>query len=117
MNYTRLKAACYTTNLTMSVVATVSPLLFITFHDLYGVSYSLLGLLVLVNFVTQLSVDLLFSFFSHRFNMSLSVKLTPWLGVLGLILYALAPNLFPDNVYLGLVLGTVIFSASSVVTF
>lgn len=111
--YGRLRAACYTTNLTMSIVATVSPLLFITFHNLYGVSYGLLGSLVLVNFVTQLSVDLLFSFFSHRFNIPLTVKLTPWIGAAGLILYGLAPWLMPGHVYLGLVLGTAVYSASS----
>jgi fucose permease len=33
--------------------------------------------------------------------------------VAGLLLYVLAPFLFPSNVYLGLVLGTVVFSASS----
>lgn len=112
-DYGRLRAACYTTNLNMSVVSTVSPLLFITFHELYGVSYSLLGLLVLANFVTQLSVDLMFSFFSHRFNIPLTVKLTPWIGVAGLVLYGLTPWLFPNMIYFGLVLGTIVFSASS----
>ena len=76
-SYTRLKAACYTTNISMSVVSNLSPLLFIIFRNLYGFSYSLLGLLVLINFCTQLLIDLAFSFFSHKFNISLSVKLTP----------------------------------------
>ena len=52
----RVKLACYTTNVSMSVVGNLSPLLFLTFRSLYGISYSLLGLLVLINFVTQLSV-------------------------------------------------------------
>ncbi|MBQ2775815.1 MAG: MFS transporter [Clostridia bacterium] len=111
--YTRLKAACYTTNITMSVVGNLSPLLFITFHALYGVSYSLLGMLVLINFITQLGIDLLFSFFSHKFNIPLTVKITPAIAVAGLVVYALSPTLFPNAVYAGLVLGTVIFSASS----
>ena len=63
-NTTRVKYACYTTNISMSIVGNLSPVLFVTFRSLYGISYSLLGLLVLVNFVTQLTVDLLFSFFS-----------------------------------------------------
>ena len=56
--YGRLKAACYTTNVTMSVITNLAPILFLTFRELYGISYSLLGLLVLINFFTQLSVDL-----------------------------------------------------------
>lgn len=112
-SYKRLKAACYMTNISMAVVSNLSPLLFLTFRTLYGVSYSLLGLLVLVNFCTQLGIDLLFSFFSHRFNIPLAVKLTPVLTVAGLVLYAAAPLLFPANVYVGLLVGTVLFSASN----
>ncbi|MBQ9747880.1 MAG: MFS transporter [Clostridia bacterium] len=111
--YTRLKLACYTTNVTMSVVGNLSPVLFLTFRSLYGISYTLLGLLILVNFVTQLTVDLVFSFFSHKFNIPLAVKMTPMIAVVGLILYALAPVLFAENVYLGLLLGTIVFSAAS----
>ena len=110
--YNRVKYACYTTNLSMSVVANLSPVLFLTFHQLYGISFTLLGLLVLVNFFTQLTVDLLLSFFSHKFNIPLAVKLTPVLCAAGLLVYALWPFLFPDAVYAGLVVGTVIFAAS-----
>ena len=62
-NNTRLRYACYATNCTMAVVGNLPPILFITFRELYGISYSLLGLLVLTNFCTQLTVDLIFSFF------------------------------------------------------
>lgn len=112
-SYTRLKAACYMTNISMAVVCNLPPLLFLTFRSLYGISYSLLGLLVLVNFCTQLGIDLAFSFFSRRFNIPLAVKLTPALTVAGLFLYAVWPWLFPDSVYVGLVVGTVLFSVAA----
>ena len=66
----RVKMACYTTNMSMPIVSNFVPILFLTFRDLYGISYSLLGFLVLVNFVTQLGVDLVFSFFSHKINIA-----------------------------------------------
>ena len=109
----RLKLACYSANVTMSVVGNVSPVLFLTFRQLYGLSYSLLGLLVVINFVTQLIVDLLFSFFSHKINIPRAVKTIPIIASVGMVLYACAPWLFPNHVYLGLALGTVIFSAAS----
>ena len=111
--YALLKTACYTGNITMSVVGNLSPLLFLTFRSLYGISYSLLGLLVLINFSTQLTVDLIFSFFSHKFNIPKIIRLMPILGVVGLLIYAITPWILGDNVYLGLVVGTIIFSASS----
>lgn len=113
LKYKRLKAACYTTNITMSIVGNLSPLLLLTFRSLYGISYSLLGTLVLINFVTQLTVDLIFSFFSHKFNIPKTVKSTPLIAVFGLILYAALPSLIPGAPYIGLVIGTIIFSAAS----
>ena len=112
-NDQRVRYGCYAINVSMSVVANFSPLLFLTFRSLYGISYSLLGLLVLVNFCTQLFVDLIFSFFSHKFNISKTVKFTPVLTIVGLLLFALIPYFYPQFAYAGLVVGTVVFSASS----
>ena len=100
-------------NVSMAVVGNLPPLLFITFHKLYGISYSLLGLLVLINFSTQLLVDLIFTFSSHRFNIERTVKLTPVLTMAGLAVFTLWPTFFSGSAYLGLVIGTVIFSASA----
>lgn len=108
-----LKLACYSTNLTMSVAGNLSPILFLTFRTLYGISYSMLGLLVAFNFVTQLTVDLIFSFFSHRFNIPKTVKAIPVIALAGFGVYALLPVLFPEQAYLGISLGTVIFSAAA----
>ena len=110
--YRLTKYACYTANLSMSVVGTLSPLLFLTFFHLYGISFAMLGALVFINFFTQLLVDLFFSFYSHRIKIEKAVKLTPVLTVLGLFIYAVFPYIFPDSVYTGLVIGTVIFAAS-----
>ena len=84
-SYRRTIAACYAVNITMSVIGNLPPLLFLTFHEMYGISYSLLGTLVLINFFTQLTVDLIFSFFSHKFNIPLTVKLTPIIAIVGLV--------------------------------
>lgn len=111
--YTVAKYACYVSNASMSAVANLSPLLFITFHQLYNISYTLLGLLVLINFCTQLGVDLIFSFYSHKFNIQKTVRIMPVLTVVGLVVYALVPALFPGQAYLFLAIGTVIFSASA----
>ena len=78
-NNMRVKYACYTVNVIMAVVTNLSPLLFMTFRSLYSISYSLLGTLVLIFFCTQLGIDLIFSFFSHKFNIQKTVRVLPWL--------------------------------------
>lgn len=106
----RTKLACYASNITGMAIGNLPPLLFITFRQMYGIPYSLLGTLVLINFSTQLLADLVFSFFSHKFNIKLTLRLMPLITLAGLGLYALAPVLFPAHIYLGLALGTVVFS-------
>ncbi len=111
--HTQLKWACYTANITMSAVASITPILMLTFRELYDISYSLLGLLVLINFVSQLAIDLVFSFFSHKFNITKTVRFMPVLAIIGLALYSVIPTLFPNIAYLGLSLGTIVFSVAS----
>lgn len=113
VNYKLLKFACYTVSITMAFTASLPPLLFLTFRTLYDISYSLLGLLVVINFVTQLCIDLVFSFFSHKFDIPLTVRIMPMLAIIGFLIFVAVPTLAPSHAYLGLALGTVIFSASS----
>ena len=113
INTKRIRTACYSMNVSMAVIGNLPPILFLTFHNKFGISFSLLGLLVLLNFSTQLLVDLVFSFFSHKFNIPVTVKLTPLISVAGLLIFVLWPTLLPSSAYLGLVIGTVVFSSSS----
>lgn len=111
--YKLTKNACYLTGMTMAISANLSPLLFLTFKDMYNLSYTLLGFLVVINFVTQLFIDLIFTFFTKYFNIHKAVRSTPLIIFIGLILYAVLPRLFPDMAFLWIVTGTVIFSVAS----
>lgn len=111
--FKRTKLACYMAYFTMSSIFSLPPLLFVTFRETYGISFTLLGTLVLVNFCTQLTVDLIFSIFSKHFNVKWVVRAMPLITSAGLMIYALTPTLFPDYAYAGLLVGTVIFSVSA----
>ena len=112
-NFKRTKFACYTAYFTMSSVFCLPSLLFVTLREMYNISYTLLGTLILVNFCTQLVIDLVFSVYSKKFNVKAIVKVMPLITSLGLFTFALVPTLFPDFAYLGLLAGTVIFSLAA----
>lgn len=112
-NFSTTKRACYYTYLAMSSIFSLPPLLFVTFRETYGISYTLLGTLVLVNFCTQLIIDLIFTFFSKHFNIKLTIRVMPLLTSIGMFTYALVPAFFPQYAYVGLVMGTMIFSVSA----
>ncbi|MBQ5746828.1 MAG: hypothetical protein IIV81_02700 [Clostridia bacterium] len=111
--YRLAKYSCYLMGVTMAVVCSLSPLLFVTFRESYGTSYTLLGFLVVVNFLTQLSVDLILSFFPHKLNIELLIRKMPVIAFAGVIIYAVMPMIFPRYAYLWIALGTFVFSASS----
>ena len=112
-SYKRTKFACYSAYFTMSSVFCLPPLLFVTFHETYGISWTLLGTLVLTNFCTQLAIDLIFTLFSKKFNVATVVRVMPLITSLGLVIYAVLPWLLPDQAYLGMLIGTLIFSVSA----
>lgn len=111
--YRITKYACYTAYFTMSSIFCVPPLLFVTFRELYGISYTLLGTLVLVNFCTQLGIDLVFTACSRWIDAKKVVRAMPLVTALGMLIYALIPNLFPEAAYGGLLTGTIVFSVSA----
>ena len=90
--YKRLRFACYATGLTMSVVANFPTLLFLTFRSLYGISYTQLGLLVLINYVTQLLVDLAAVKFADKIGYRICVVASQVLSAVGLALMAILPE-------------------------
>lgn len=111
--YRRAKLACYAGSVSMSAISCLSPLLFLTFHETYGISYTLLGLLAVFCFGIQLAVDLVFSFFARYFNIQKTVRYTPVIAFVGLVIYAAMPVLFPEWAYFWLVVGTLISSVSA----
>lgn len=112
-SFKRTRNACYFTNVIMASIFSLPPLLFVTFRETYGISYTLLGTLVLINFCTQLFIDLIFTFFTKYFNIKITLRVMPLLTSIGMFIYALVPTLFPDYAYVGLVVGTVVFSVSA----
>lgn len=113
LDFKRTKLACYAAYFTMASIFCVPPILFVTFREIYGISYTLLGTLVLVNFFTQLGVDLVFTAFSKHFNTKIAVRVMPIVTSIGLLVYALIPMIFPNIAYVGLLIGTIIFSISA----
>ncbi len=112
LRFRRVRRGCYIFGVTMAILVNLSPVLFLTLREQYGISYGALGALVTVNFVTQLLVDLLFSFRPQYFDIPKVVRCAPLLAAAGLAIYGLWPLFFPGSAYWGLLVGTAVFSAS-----
>ena len=100
---------CYLGMFIQAMVINLTPLLFIPLKEELGLSYEQVGRLVLVNFFTQMCVDLLMVVLADRVNPKPLIVAANLLATAGLWLFVLTPRYF-EQPYNGLLLGTVIFS-------
>jgi fucose permease len=108
LTYAQTRRACYVGYVTQAVVNNLAPLLFIVFQARYGLSYEMLGRLVLVNFGTQLVTDVVAVKVVDRTGYRLPLVLAHACCVLGLLFLAVLPSIFSAP-YLGLCLAVVVY--------
>ena len=102
-------AASYIGYITQAIVNNFAPLLFVTFHRTYGISLSRIGLLVTINFVTQILVDLFSAKFTDRIGYRINAVLAHVFAAVGLVLLGILPELTPDP-YIGISIAVVIYA-------
>ncbi len=106
-------SACNLAGFIQSATMNLSPFLFVPLMLLYGLSYTELGALVLVNFVAQFAADLYFGWPVNKYGYRPFAIGSQLAIVIGLALFACAPWIAPGHEMVVLVIGTVIFSASA----
>lgn len=109
--YNSTRIACYAAYVVQSIVNNLSPLFFAIYQKDFSVSYSLISLLVLVNFFTQLIVDISSTLFIRRLGYRKSICLANLLSAVGLVLLPVLPYLLPPIA--GLMIATVIMATGS----
>lgn len=114
-NYKHTIYACYVGYITQAIVNNFVPLLFLTFHNSYGVSLERIGLLVTVNFGTQLLIDLLSAKFADRLGYRRLIVAAHLFAATGLIGLAVLPSLLPDA-YMGLCAAVMIYAVGGGLT-
>ena len=112
-NYSMTKYTCYLSSVLMAVAANFPPLLFLFLRQTYGFSFAAMGALVSVNFVTQVTTDVVFSKLVDRYGYRPFIVGGEIVSALGFLVFASTPWLFAGSEYIGLVIGTILFSVGS----
>ncbi len=108
-NYKHTVAACYIGYITQAIINNFIPLLFITFHNIYDISLEKIGLLVSVNFFTQLLVDLVSAKAADKIGYRPLVIAAHVFAVIGLVSLAFLPDLLPDP-YIGICFAIILYA-------
>lgn len=108
-NFKHTIAASYIGYITQAIVNNFAPLLFVTFHNTYHIPLSQIGLLVTINFCTQIIVDLISAKYIDKIGYRASTIIAHIFAAAGLILLGFLPDLFP-NPYLGICIAIVFYA-------
>lgn len=112
-NYRSTRIACYTAYIVQAITVNLPPLLFVIFRDQFGVTYEELGRLVLLNFVTQLTVDFLSGWFCDRLGTRRAAALAHICCVVGLVSLGILPRVLPGSPYAALMTASIIYALGS----
>ncbi len=111
-NYKKTLIACYLGFVTQAIVANFAPLLFLKFHNDFGIPLGKIALISTVFFFTQLVVDLFCATFVDRIGYRRSVVASEVLAAGGLIGLAVFTKILPNS-YVGIMISVVIYAIGS----
>ena len=103
--YTYTIYACYIGYVVQAIINNLAPLLFLTFQRSFQISTEQIGLLISINFGTQILVDFIAAKYVDRIGYRVSVVAAHVFSVVGLIGLGIFPFLLPP--YAGLILAMV----------
>lgn len=106
LTYQHTKRASYLGYVTQAIINNLPPFLFIFFQQQFGLSYEMLGRLVLINFGTQIIVDVLAVRYVDRIGYRRSAQIAHFFVVIGLIFLALLPHVMATP-YVGLMIAMI----------
>ena len=87
-------------------------ILYVPLRGLYGLSFTDFGILVSLNFITQVASDVLFSKPVEKYGFRPFAVAAPLVSAAGLGLFAAAPLLFPRRPFAGFCAGMFLFAAA-----
>ena len=111
MNYSLTIKACYVGTFVQAIIINLAAILFTSLAYQFSLSYTQLGILVFINFGTQVSVALIFGNIVDRYGFRRFIVGAHLGAIVGIGIFAATP-LLPFEPYLVLIIGTVIYSAA-----
>ena len=113
MNYRATIRSCYLGTISQAVIVNLTALLFTSLGEQFNLTYTQLGALVLINFITQVLVALIFGSVVDRVGFRPFIVGAHIGAAVGFAWFAATPW-FPFEPYAMLMIGTFIFGAAGV---
>ena len=106
------KIACYTGYFVQAIINNLAPLFYVIFQDEFSINYTKISWLIMLNFVTQLFVDIISVKIIGRLGYRFSIVFAHVFSSAGLLLLGILPRAM-ENHYIGLVIPIIIYATGS----
>ena len=110
--YMSTKIACYTGYFVQAIINNLAPLFYVIFQNEFEINYTKISWLIMLNFVTQLFVDIMSVKVIEKLGYRVSIVLAHVFSSLGLFLLGVLPRAM-ENHYIGLVIPIIIYATGS----
>ncbi len=108
-NYKSTMYACFIGYIVQAIVNNFVPLLFVTFQKSYDIPLSQITLLITINFVIQLTVDILSTAFVDKIGYRASAILAHVFSAVGFVLLTVLPDIF-ENHFAGILVSVIVYA-------
>lgn len=106
------KIACYTGYFVQAIINNLAPLFYVVFQNEFGINYTKISWLIMLNFITQLFVDIISVKVISKLGYRVSIVLAHIFSSVGLCLLGILPRAM-ENSYIGLVIPIIIYAIGS----
>lgn len=110
--YMSTKIACYTGYFVQAIINNLAPLFYVIFQNEFEINYTKISWLIMLNFVTQLFVDIMSVKIIEKLGYRVSIVFAHVFSSLGLFLLGVLPRAM-ENHYIGLVIPIIIYATGS----
>ena len=107
LTYRHTVTACCLGSVTLAISNNLAPLLFLIFHETFGISLARITLLITANFIIQLTVDFLAAILADRIGYRPLLMASAFLAAIGLVCYGTLPFAL-ENAFLGLLVADIL---------
>lgn len=107
MTYKHTLITCCIAYITQAIIINLPPLFFVIFREDYGLSFDQISTLILINFCTQIVVDLIVGKFAIKWGIRRLCVICHIISVIGLLLYSAITITPPSNIFPVLLAATI----------
>lgn len=110
--YMSTKIACYTGYFVQAIINNLAPLFYVVFQNEFDINYTKISWLIMLNFITQLFVDIASVKVIAKLGYRTSIVLAHVFSSVGLCLLGILPRAM-ENHYIGLIIPIIIYATGS----